>query len=342
MIHSLLLCLALLGPSERPNVAAPEPPGASAAADSGAGRQSAARVTVTLHSEAKLRGTEVSVSDVAIVSGADAAANARVAALPLGWCPSPGYSRVIDAARILEAAQAKAPDVVVVVAGSIACRVFPREARIAPQTLALAARTEIERALRGSDYELELVELPRELAVPEGNQPAQSIGALERAPGASGSLTVPVRVLVDGQLFRTVQTSWNVRLFQTAPVLAHAVRAGEPLDASFFVQQRVEVQDIPRGVPVSPQALLGSIAARNLSAGATVSSLDVHRPVVLRSGDLVTLRVRKGGVSAELRAIARSSGSVGETITVTAETGREVPAVIVAAGVVELVMSKPR
>ncbi|MBM3977002.1 MAG: flagellar basal body P-ring formation protein FlgA [Planctomycetes bacterium] len=323
MIQILLLCTALLG----------------APADTQTNRP---RVAVVLGSEAKITGTEVKLADIAKLEGTDAAAVAHVGAVGLGWSPAPGHSRVIDGARIIEATTANAAGVEIVLQGSRACRVFVHEERIAPDVLAAAARRELERGLAGRDCEIELHELPRELVVPKGREASQVKATIERLPDSSGSLTVPVRVTVDGQPFRTVQTTWNVRLYQTTAVLARAVRAGEPLDASLLAQRRVELRDYGMGAPLAPQMLYGGVAARDLAMGAAVYSVDVHRPVVIRSGDLITLQVNKGSIRAQTRAIARSAAAVGETITVTAETGRDVSALVVAPGIVELVLGKQR
>lgn len=304
-------------------------------------RADAPRVVATLLGEARVGGTEVTLADVAKLEG-DAAAVALVAAVPLGWSPAPGYSRVIEPARVLEAVNAKTPQVRLALGGAGACRVFVREERVAPSALAEAARRELERALVGRDAEFDLIELPREVVVPQGRAAAQLSVVLEQPPTASGALAVAVRVLVDGQAFRTVQTSWNVRMYETAPVLARTVRAGEALDASLLTHKRVELCNRGLGAPLAPEALFGGVAARDIAAGCAVYAVDVHRPVVMRSGDLVTLRVNKGGISAQTRAIARASAAIGEVITVTADTGRDVSARVVAPGVVELVLGKSR
>jgi flagella basal body P-ring formation protein FlgA len=343
MLRTILVCLFVCCARLAASAQVPAPlPAEVAPVKVAQAKVAQPRVKVTLLAEAKVAGTEVTLADIAKLESDDAAALAAVGALPLGWSPSPGYSRVIEHARVLEAARANTPEIALSLGGASACRVFLHEERIAPNQLADAARRELERVLTGRDYEFELVELPRELSVPKGRTGATLEVAIELAPSASGALAVPVRVLVDGQPFRTVQTSWSVRLYETAPVLARAVRAGEALDASMLAPQRIERRNHGIGAPLAPSALFGGVAARDIAAGSAVYPVDVHRPVVIRSGDLVTLRVNKGSISAQTRAIARAAAAVGEVITVTADTGRDVSALVVAAGVVELVLGKTR
>ena len=66
-------------------------------------------VRVELPSEARVRGTELSVGSVAAVSGADAREVERVRAVSLGYAPAPGYSRLLQAQRILRDIQSQAP-----------------------------------------------------------------------------------------------------------------------------------------------------------------------------------------------------------------------------------------
>ena len=57
-------------------------------------------VKVTLHPEATVRGTEISLAQVATVEGDDAAEVERVRSLKLGYAPAPGYSRTLAAPRV--------------------------------------------------------------------------------------------------------------------------------------------------------------------------------------------------------------------------------------------------
>jgi hypothetical protein len=58
-------------------------------------------VTVVLPAESTVRGTEVSLGEVALVSGPDAAQVERVRAFDLGYTPTPGYSRVVRRERLV-------------------------------------------------------------------------------------------------------------------------------------------------------------------------------------------------------------------------------------------------
>ena len=60
-------------------------------------------VTVVLPAESTVRGTEVSLGEIAQVSGSDAAQVERVRAVDLGYSPTPGYSRVVKRDRVVPA-----------------------------------------------------------------------------------------------------------------------------------------------------------------------------------------------------------------------------------------------
>lgn len=301
-----------------------------------------AGLTVTLPAESHVSGTEVLLGDIARIESDSAQAREAAAALSLGYAPAPGYSRLLDAGRVATSLRAKLSEVDVRVIGASACRVWPVEERLSGEALASCAREELTRSLLGLDAELEPVDLPRELAVPKGSAPARLQALVERAPAESGSLTVPVKVLVDGLPYRTVSTNWRVRVYRTLPVLAQAVRAGEELGSHALETRRVEIVGAWRGLPLPASALVGTRATRDLAAGAPITALDVHRPAVMKHGDLVTLRVRKGGICAEARAIAKESGAVGDNVLVTVEAGRDLSALVVGPGLVEVDLSDKR
>ncbi|MEO0651328.1 MAG: flagellar basal body P-ring formation chaperone FlgA, partial [Planctomycetota bacterium] len=127
-----------------------------------------------------------------------------------------------------------------------------------------------------------------------------------------------------GKPYRRVNTIWDVRVYQTLPVPGRAVVAGEVLSDSLFHTSRVLLNRGTSGTPLPLVALRGATAARNLTAGQPVTEQDIHRPVVVRSGEGLMVEVRKGAVSARVVGVAVGSGAVGDRIPVRLrDTGRE-------------------
>lgn len=288
-----------------------------------------ADLTLELPAEARVRGLEMTLGQIATVTGADATKVASVRALDLGYAPAPGFHRVLDAAR-LEAMIARAhPDVQLAFAGSPRCRVLAATAQVTPEQAIAAARAALEARFEGQDVELELVGELQALEVPEPRQGIALEAALAAGDHGIGTWSVPVRVLVDGELYRTQFTTWKVSRWQRRQVLARAVRAGEVIGLDALEMRRVRVATGPEASPLDAAAFGHAVALRDLPAGAVVTERDVERQTVLRRGDAVSLEIQRGGVQVRALAVALADGRVGDRVRVRCEeTSRELVAVV--------------
>lgn len=292
-------------------------------------------VTVTLSAEGRVRGTKLALGDVAQVAGEDPAEVARVAATELGYAPLPGFSRLLQADKLAQTVQ-RAAGVAPRFLGSPWCRVWPETTEVDAERLAGVARAELLRSAEGLDVEA----VPRDglapVLVPAGVEGVRLEARLALRELRSGPLNVPVNVLVDGERWRTVWTSWELSIFEERTVLARDVRAGELLGPDDFRVERVRVS-APGADNPARGVLVGSPAARDLKAGSVLSDLDVHRPLAVRRGDTLYLQARKGMVKARVPAVAREDGRVGDRIVVAPLSGgREMSALIVSRELVEI------
>jgi len=286
-------------------------------------------VTVTLPVQAKVRGTEIELREIATVTGADAAEVALVEAVELGYAPAPGYSRVLVAERIRERLRQRLPGVEFEVVGERACRIWPEVVEVPGAELRDAARRELEKAFAGPATTITAQgEIPT-VQVPAGTAAPNYVARVRKGERASGAVSVPVEVHVEGVRYRTVWTTWKVEVFEDRSVLARPVRAGQELSPGMFVNKRVRVPAGRKVMPLDRSMVIGAIAKRDLSQGELVTQLDVHRPTIVTLGEPLTLRVTKGPITAQITVQALESGSVGDRIRVrAAETGRELVATV--------------
>ncbi|MEW6073612.1 MAG: flagellar basal body P-ring formation chaperone FlgA [Planctomycetota bacterium] len=294
-------------------------------------------VTVDLPMEAHVQGTAIELGEIARVSGADAGAVQLVAAVELGYSPSPGYSRLLHAERIRAIVASQAPQVEVRFIGQRAIRVWPEVDEIPDAEIEGAALAELRRAYAASDASFAPAGLLTAVAVPSGARGRELRARVDEQRLASGTISVPVDVLVDGAVYRTVWTSWRAEVYETLPVLKQAVPAGATLAPEMLERRRVRLAAGGGAKPLDPSRLVGAVAARDLVAGEIVADGDVHRPVVVNAGDTLFLRVRKGGIEAQVPAVALAGGASGDRIRVrTVERGQELTAVIRSRDVVEI------
>ena len=296
-------------------------------------------VTVTLPLQAEVRGTEIELGEVARVTGDDPTLVARVAALEVGYAPSPGYSRVLVADRLRDVLRRRAPEVTLRFAGQRACRVYPEVVVVQAREIEEAARAELRRALGLREAELTPREPVEGLRIPAGSGKHRVSARLDLRAPRSGVITVPVEVHVDGVRYRTVWTSWQVDVFEVRPVLTRPVKAGEELSPDMFERRRVRL-GTGTNHSLGQVEATGAVAKRDFRPGEEISTLDVHRPRVVAPGDGFFLMVRRGPVNARVSAVALEAGSVGDRIRVrTTGSERELVATIVHRDLCEIVLA---
>lgn len=294
-------------------------------------------VTVTVPVEARVKGTEIELGELCLVAGLDGELVARVRALELGYAPAPGFSRLLTAERIRAELAKSIPGVEVRVTGERACRVWPQVDEIPPAALEETARAELLRAFAGKEATFTLSEPIGSVKVPLGERGRQISARVPATELHSGIIGVPVEVLVDGLRYRTVWTSWRVDIWETRPVLARSVRAGEELRPDLFSRARVQIGRAAEADALDPRQILGAVAKRDLALGERVTAQDVHRPAAVTLGATLFLRVKKGSIEARVSALALETGTVGERIRVkTVEAGQELVATIVGRDLCEI------
>lgn len=275
-------------------------------------------VSVVLPSEARVSGTELRLGAIAQVAGENPLEVERLKAVHLGYAPAPGYSRLLDAHRLLEQIQQAAPGIEVRIVGSRACRVWPETTAIKGSAIEASARTELARHLANTDAEATLVSIPQDIQVPASSTPGVLRSLISATAVHPGVVSVPVRVMVDGSVYRTVWTRWNVEIWGTHSVLVRNVRAGETLRANMFVRQRLALNSSnARGQVLGQAFVLGSVAARDLEQGIVLTERDITRPTLIKAGDTIFFEIKKGAITARVPAVAQEDGARGDRITVT-------------------------
>jgi len=207
------------------------------------------------------------------------------------------------------------------VAGQPVCRVYPELEEIPGSELEAQARLQLQRVLGPKQATFELVGSLPAVSVPAGSTAHRVVTRIGSTPATSRTISVPVDILVDEVRYRTVWTSWDVQIWETRPVLARQVRAGQELRPEMFERRRVKLATQNGSKPLDQGHLLGAVALRDLEPGELVTGRDVNRPNVVALGDSVFLRVRKGAIEARVSAVALQSGAIGDRIRIRTSSG---------------------
>src|SRR5688572_10588341 len=236
-------------------------------------------VTVTLGPEAKVRGTEIELRQIAKVRGADSSEVERALALRLGYAPAPGYSRLLVADK-LEQDLERMLGLAVTVEGAAVCRVVPETTRVLGASIEASARAGVLERFEGRDVELDLAATIADIEVPKGLSSVE-LRAVAGRHERSGPVDVAVRVLVDGAPYRTVWTRWNLAIWEEASVPTRIIRAGETITLDLLEKSRVASTGDALDAPLAAVAAIGASAARDLPAGRPIRAADVVRPLLV-------------------------------------------------------------
>lgn len=274
-------------------------------------------VTITLQPQAQVKGSEIDLNSVATVEGDDPTEVARVKALKLGYAPAPGYSRLIVGARLTGDVTRMIPGLAVTIKGADTCRVFPSTERIQGPAFEAAAKAEVLRWFEGRDVELTLLSAVPDVDVPSGNKPPELRAVLGDSALKGGPINVPVRIMIDGGVYRTVWTNWQLAVWEEASVPKRAIAAGETITLDMLEKRRVLSAGVGPEAALAAGLVIGSTAKRELAVGVPVREMDVMRPVLVKRGDTLFLEVRRGNINARVAATADQDARAGERIRVT-------------------------
>ena len=116
-------------------------------------------------------------------------------------------------------------------------------------------------------------------------------------------------------------------------VLAYArnIASGEIVGPTDVIWTKAAAQ--PSDAPGDADAIIGLAAKRPLREGAAAMLHDVAAPVVIKAGELITVRYEAEGISLQLQGKALAAASVGETVNVeNAASKKTIQAVVAGPG----------
>ena len=294
-------------------------------------------ITVSLPATVEVKGTELTIGAIAQVSGENADLVARVEAMSLGYAPAPGFSRLLDQQRVAQDLRRMLPSVTIQLSGASHCRVTPSVVTISAARLLEEAGSTMREAFAGADTRITAGRNVSDVLVPSGRESLELRAALREHTPRAGAWSVPVEIVIDGAVYRTVWTTWNVDVWARRHVLNRNIRAGESLSGADFDLIRVPVTPGPLARGLEPGALSHAKARRALAKGDVITDRDIERAVVIKQGDTIGIEVRRGQVTVRALAIALRDARIGDRLPVRVEkTGKEFNAVVTGPESVEL------
>jgi flagella basal body P-ring formation protein FlgA len=224
-------------------------------------------VSVTFKGSADVPGPNITVAQVADVSGPQAA---RIAALDLGEVPWPGTKRLIDTTVVKIKLYREGYDLKGFVFSGDGCTVSTQTVTVAGSEILDAARKALlERiAWPAESVQIEVESQPGDQLVAAGTARPTLEAVMAGDVALGGKIRVTVTGSSDGKpIFRTT-VSFIVHVFDTILVARRDISQGETFTEDNIIDRRLDVTTLsPGNLFSNAAALAGRKAARAIRAG---------------------------------------------------------------------------
>lgn len=191
------------------------------------------------------------------------------------------------------------------------------------EELVTAARAFIGQQLSWlkGNLDIETLTVPKDLSVPEG-EVSLSVDAAS-VSRLTGSITVPVTVLVDKRKIATSYPRLMVRVYEDVAVAQRPLPRDTAIDPADITFQRRDVSGSERNYFTSVSQLAGKKTKLRVGVGAVIAPSMVAFPPVVSRGDTVEIIAENGGCRITTRGIAAQDGGEGDVIRVTNTASRK-------------------
>jgi flagella basal body P-ring formation protein FlgA len=149
-----------------------------------------------------------------------------------------------------------------------------------------------------------------------------------RRSKALGDVNWEVEIASDGSS-QTVSLGAYVRIWQEELIVARPLTSKQLIRDEDVIERRMLVENPSDEPLLTRQQAVGQQAARDLKPGMLMTARTVDPVPLVRSGQLITVLLRKGAIEVKSVARATEPGSFGQTIRVKNETTRELYEVVV-------------
>ncbi len=174
--------------------------------------------------------------------------------------------------------------------------------------------------------------------IPDQVVPLGSVGLVPQGAIVTAAyVNVPIQIDIDGKFLRTVFVGYRVQRYASTAVASHDLLPGTVLAPQDLTVARV----VYTGQRINgTQALIGRRVIEAVRAGAPVAIEQTQTNEIVRAGNTVTLIVDDNGVSVVADVVARSSGGLGDHVSVyNPQTNKTLTGTVVGPDRVELNLS---
>ena len=164
---------------------------------------------------------------------------------------------------------------------------------------------------KDADIRIEISGGVRELAPGEGFRLAPKGLTITRR-----SVLAPMDVIRGGIVVRSLSIPVVVHASAFAVTASRKIASGETITEDDMRKSVVETTDLNTALIDDPKTFVGKIARRTFAVGDLLPREAFSEPILVRRGDMVDLRLERGGITLASSALAEENGRLGEVIRV--------------------------
>lgn len=280
-------------------------------------------VSIKGRASATVTRSEIILSDIADVFSAMPEQDEAVIALRkirLNRSPSPGLSKTLSAADVLERLTAEGVDL------NSVSYTFPRAIsvnRAARELSSEEIRSAIEKSisLAGRDAAIRDIRYENPVYIAPGES---QISAGMPMPGKPGQLLFDITASVTGETPLAFKAQVAVDEWTEIPVAKRALNKGSIVGDGDVMMARLNLRTLPRDAVVSDEHVVGLETANNISYGEVFRADKLVIPPVIKMGSKVTMVYKSKLFTATATGIALESGIAGQQVKVRNDSSKSI------------------
>ena len=278
----------------------------------GLGVNAAAIDTITLKQETYAKGPQITLGEVADISGENAA---LLGGIELAPAAPPGDLRRLESPLVdarIKAAGFSAESFEIRGSASVLAKTLHRE--VTPETIEQNVRAFIEQQMPWQ----------KENTVIEVTVPVQSVVVSEGEVGFEwkpdpefhylGTGSIRGAVTVDGEVKRGFVCKVSIETYDEVLVSAGPIERGKALSSANVTVERRALSGLKDTVFRDASEVAGFIARRAIGPGQVITARSLAPRTIVKRNQLVMIETRAGGLQVQTQALAGSDGAIGDLI----------------------------
>lgn len=298
-----------------------------------------AATKVSITNEAFVTGQYITLGDIAEITGEDIVRIEALKQLRLGSAPAPGAKTILSREILTARLSASQTDFTGIEWGPVPeyITVTSGGQLVSGKSLAETAVATIKKGIPKEpqvEFTVALLQEIPDMVAPMGVIDYRLSGQTNRF----GVVQTGYLLLnADGIQVDRIPIKYEIRRFASVLITNENIPARTIVTPDSVRLSRIDTSRLPAGYLQHPNQAVGLVVSRSLPTGSVLYSSYLEKPIIIKRGAAVLIRVNVGGIEATAPGIAQKDGREGQIISVrNSATGRVITARVMGKGWVEV------